>query len=154
MDAPPPVFPFGFPLRENCNPDDPYQAFLWMLVALPNMRGGQLVMPVEYLQLISKRLWDLGARPAAPPMLKYRKPATLDAHWMGAPGSWVDVNAPDMDPRTPARQAVDALLPVQKAEQLRELAKDLTPKQLAEEYRRALLEHHTEIQTEQDNASS
>jgi hypothetical protein len=125
----PPQFPHDFPLRENCNPDDPYQAFLWMLVAWPGQNGGQLVMPVTYLQLVSKRLWDLGCRPVEAPILKYRKPGNLDPHWLTSPGSWVPIDAPDDDPRSPARKAADTLAATQKAELLRELAKDLTPKQ-------------------------
>jgi hypothetical protein len=127
--AAPPPFPYGFPLRENCNPNDPYQAFLWMLVALPYQNGGQLVMPVVYLQLVSKRLWDLGARPAAEPVLKYRKPSNMDAQWLTSPGDWVSASTPEDDPRSPARRAADSLMPIQKAEVFRELAKDMTPRQ-------------------------
>lgn len=128
-EAAPPQFPYGFPLRENCNPDDPYQAFLWMLVALPGQNGAPLVMPISYLQLMSKRLWDLGARPVEKPVLKYRKPLAMDPHWMTSPGSWVDVNAPEVDPRSPARRAADSLAPIQKAELIRELTKDMTPRE-------------------------
>lgn len=124
-----PQFPHGFPLRENCNPDDPYQAFLWMLVALPGQNGGQLILPIGYLQYVSKRLWDLGARPTEAPVLKYRKPSGTEPHWMTSPGAWVPIDAPDDDPRTPARRAADSLAAVQKAELLRELTKDLTPRQ-------------------------
>jgi hypothetical protein len=125
----PPPFPHGFPLRQNCDPKDPYQAFLWMLVALPGQQGGQLVMPVGYLQLVSKRLWDLGARPVEEPTLKYRKPGNLAPNWLTSPGDWVSLDTPDDDPRTPARKAADSLVPLQKAELIRELAKDLTPRQ-------------------------
>jgi hypothetical protein len=136
----PPPFPHGFPLRENCNRDDPYQAFLWMLVALPGQQGGQLVMPVSYLQLVSKRLWELGARPVEEPVLKYRKPGTLAPNWITSPGDWVPIDAPDDDPRTPARRAADSLVPMQKAELIRELAKDLTPRQKYE-FMQKLAEH-------------
>jgi hypothetical protein len=89
-----------FPLRENCNPNDPYEAFLWMLVGLPGNAdgsgtalGGPLLMPVAYLRLISKRLWDLGARPVESPTLQYRPPTDTDPHWLYASGSWVDIGA-------------------------------------------------------------
>jgi Protein of unknown function (DUF2744) len=137
----PPPFRHDFPLRENCDPNNPYEAFLWMLVGLPGWKGSQLIIILPWLQLISKRLWDLGARPVAPPILKYRPPPNMDATLWGHPGDWVDPDEPDRpDMRAPARQAVDALLPAQKIEHLRELAKDLTPKQLADEYRKAMID--------------
>lgn len=125
----PPKWTKGFPLKENCDPKNPFEAFLWMLVALPGQNGAALVMPPEYLQLVSERLWALGARPVAEPTLKYRRPTNLDPNWMTAPGTWVDINAPDDDDRTAARKAVDSLIPVQKAELFRELSKDMTPRE-------------------------
>lgn len=113
----------GFPLRENCNPDNPEEAFLWMLVALPYQTGAQLVMPVEYLQLISKRLWDCGARPTAEPIIKYRPPSGSEPNWMSAPGRWVKASDPDPKPN-PVRQAVAALTMQQRAELLAELQGD------------------------------
>lgn len=113
----------GFPTKDNCNADDPYQAFLWMLVALPGQNGGQLVMPVDYLQLISERLWLCGARPVEAPTIKYRPPTGTDPNWITSPGTWVDVNAEDPQPN-PARQALNALTAQQKAELLAELEKE------------------------------
>ena len=110
----------GFPTKENCDPNDPYQAFLWMLVALPYQTGAQLVMPVQYLQLISKRLWDCGARPTKDAIIKYRPPSGSEPNWMTAPGHWVDVAEPDPTPN-PIKQAVSALTTQQKAELLKEL---------------------------------
>ncbi len=78
-----------FPLRENCSPDDPEEAFVWMLVALPGMKGGQLLMPVEYLKQISKRLWDCGARPVEEPVIEYQRPSGNEAHWLTSPGKWI-----------------------------------------------------------------
>ena len=118
----PPKF-IGFPTRENCNPNDPYQAFLWMLVALPYQTGAQLIMPVQYLQLISKRLWDCGVRPVEEPKIKYRPPSGSEPNWMTAPGRWVNAAEPDPTPN-PVRQAVKALTTQQKAELLAELQKD------------------------------
>lgn len=115
----PPPFS-GFPTRENCDPTNPYQAFLWMLVAMPYQNGGPLVMPVSYLQLVSKRLWDCGARPAEGPSIKYRPPSGTEPNWMTAPGRWVDINEPDPE-TNPVKQAVSALTQQQKAELLKEL---------------------------------
>lgn len=113
----------GFPTRENCDPTNPYQAFLWMLVALPYQSGAQLVMPVEYLQLISKRLWDCGARPAENPVIKYRPPSGSEPNWMTAPGLWVDVNDPDPAPN-PIRSVVERLSQQQRAELMSELTRN------------------------------
>lgn len=77
-----------FPTRENCDPNNPEEWALWMLVALPGMKGGQLLMPVEYLKLVSKRLWDCGARPAEEPTLAYQKPSANEPHWLTSPGTW------------------------------------------------------------------
>lgn len=115
----PPKFD-GFPTRENCDPTDPHQAFLWMLVALPGQNGGQLVMPVEYLQLVSQRLWLCGARPVEAQQIKYRPPTGTEPNWMTSPGRWVDVGEPDPAPN-PARQVLNTLTSQQKAELLREL---------------------------------
>jgi hypothetical protein len=78
-----------FPTRENCDPSVPEEAFLWMLVALPYQNGGQLVMPVEYLKLVSKRLWDLGARPVEEPVIEYVRPSAASPHWLTDPGKFV-----------------------------------------------------------------
>lgn len=118
MDFPPKFV--GFPTKENCDPNNPYEAFLWMLVALPYQTGAQLVMPVAYLQLISKRLWDCGARPAETAVIKYRPPSGSEPNWMTAPGTWVDVSEPDPSPN-PIKQAIAGLTMQQKAELLAEL---------------------------------
>lgn len=115
----PPPF-HGFPRRENCDPTNPYEAFLWMLVALPQSRGSQLVMPVAYLQLISKRLWDCGARPAEKPVVKYRPPAANSPHWLSDPGTWVGVEEPDIE-ENPIAAALDTLTAQQQAEVFAEL---------------------------------
>jgi hypothetical protein len=114
-------FTLGFPTRENCDPNNPYQAFLWMLVAMPYMKGAQLVLPVDYLQFVSKRLWDCGARPAEDPTIKYRKPAATDANWLTSPGTWMDVNEPEPEAARPVKVAVDALQSQQQAEVMKEL---------------------------------
>ena len=105
-----------FPLRENCDPEVPEECFLWMLVALPQGKAGApLIMPVEYLRLISKRLWECGARPAAAPIIKYRAPSGSRPHWMMSPGSWVPVDTPD-PPKNPTQDMWDRLTMQQKEE--------------------------------------
>jgi len=78
-----------FPTRENCDPDDPEEAFLWMLAAPPGVVGGQFIFPIEYGRELSKHLWALGARPTAPPTLEYSAPFASDPHWLTSPGRWV-----------------------------------------------------------------
>ena len=118
----PPKF-VGFPTRENCDPANPYEAFLWMLVALPGQQGGQLVMPVDYLQLISERIWLCGGRPTEEPVIKYRPPSGTEPNWITSPGSWVDIDAADPQPN-PAKRALSVLTAQQKAELLAELEKE------------------------------
>lgn len=122
-------FPHDIPTRENCDPTNPYQAFLWMLVAMPYVKGAQLVFPIDYLQLVSKRLWDCGVRPVEEPVIKYQKPLATDPNWLTSPGSWVPISAPDRDERRPVEQVVDTLLNQQQAELVRELWKRLTDEQ-------------------------
>jgi hypothetical protein len=130
------AFTHGFPTKENCDPNNPYQAFLWMLVAMPYMKGAQLVLPVDYLQFVSKRLWDCGARPVQEPTVKYQKPAATDPNWLTSPGSWVDVDAPDREDKRPVEAAVDSLLSQQQSELMKELWSRMSPTQ-----RRQMLEN-------------
>lgn len=122
-------FKHGFPTRENCDLSNPYEAFLWCLVALPYQNGAQLAFPVNYLQFVSKRLWDCGARPVADPVIKYRKPSSADPNWITSPGTWVDVDADDGDPRRPVEAVVDSLHTVQSAELAKELLSRMTLEQ-------------------------
>ena len=122
-------FPHGFPTRENCDPNNPYEAFLWMLVAMPYQKGAQLVLPVDYLQFVSKRLWDCGVRPTEEPTIKYQKPAATDPNWLTSPGSWVDIDAPERDPVRPVEAVVDSLVNQQQGELLKELWSRLSDKQ-------------------------
>lgn len=115
MDFPPPFK--DFPRRENCDPTNPYQAFLWMLVALPGQNGGALIMPIDYMQLVSKRLWDLGARPVAEPVLDWMPPKATDPNWMTSPGKWVPAGtAPMLDEAAAATLALEQMSIQQRAE--------------------------------------
>ncbi|PJE24762.1 MAG: hypothetical protein CK431_04300 [Mycobacterium sp.] len=116
-------FSKGFPTRENCDLNDPREMFLWMLAALPGVRGAQLVMPVTYNMVISEHLYECGARLAAEPVKKYQAPAANDPHWMTSAGRWVPLDTPDSKPH-PARQVLDKLTVAQKAELLAELLKE------------------------------
>src|SRR5512139_3572480 len=121
----------GFPTRENCNPNDPYQAYLWALVALPYQKGAQLIVPVVYLQFISKRIWDCYGPPNPDwePLSKYRPPLNGDPNWLTNPGSWVPADTPDADQRRPVEKALDNLLPAQQAEIADELWSRMSPEQ-------------------------
>lgn len=132
-------FPHDFPTRENCDPENPYQAYLWALVALPYQNGGQLAMPVDYLQFVSQRLWDCFGPPKCTqcghvegPKIKYRRPTGLEPNWMSAPGRWVPVSEPDPVAGAPAERAAAGLIPPQQAELFRALYRKMTPGQRAE----------------------
>lgn len=84
-----------FPTRHNCDPTDPEEAFLWMLVGLPGLKGAPLMLPIQHLRQVSRRLWDCGARPIEQPVIKYRPPRTGDPHWLISPGTWADIDDPD-----------------------------------------------------------
>jgi hypothetical protein len=116
-------FSKGFPTRENCNLDDPREMFLWMLAALPGVRGAQLVMPVSYNMVISEHLHECGARLAAAPVKKYQPPTATDPHWLTSPGQWVPLDTPDVVPN-PARAVIGQLTSMQKAELLKVLLEE------------------------------
>ncbi|WP_051179657.1 translation initiation factor IF-2 N-terminal domain-containing protein [Nocardia concava] len=112
----------GVPTRETCDLSNPRQAFLWMFVAMPAMKGAPLMLPIEYFELQSFRMWTLGARPAAEPTLKYQAPASVTANQWQAAGKWVSLDTPD-----PVRKTI--------AEVMREL-----PQHERAEIRAAVLE--------------
>lgn len=108
-------FTKGFPTRANCDPDNPREKFLWCLVALPGMKGAQLVMPIEYLMMVSEHLHECGLDFTSEAVKKWQPPKANDPHWMTSPGRWVPTNTPD-EPGDPAQKALDALTNQQKAE--------------------------------------
>lgn len=106
-----------FPTRDNCDPNNPEEAFLWMFAALPHVRGAPLIMPIDYYRAISKRLWDLGARPAAEPTLEWVPPSATEPNWLTSPGRWVPAGtAPKRTDRDEARDAIARMSIQQKAE--------------------------------------
>jgi hypothetical protein len=116
-------FTKGFPTRENCDLADPKEMFLWMLVALPGVRGAQLVMPVSYNMTVSEHLHECGARLGADPVKKYQPPTANEPHWMTSPGRWVPLDTRDVEPHR-ARDVLGKLTSPQKAELLAELLKE------------------------------
>jgi hypothetical protein len=102
------------PTRENCDLSDPQQEFLWMLVALPGMNGGQQAMPTSYNMLVSQHLSECGAMLQCPecghmkePLKVYVPPAASDAHWLTSPGRWMP---PDKAPAGRSGDAIDKLV--------------------------------------------
>lgn len=93
----------GVPTRESCDPENPRQAFLWMFTAPPGQAGAPLMMPTEYFEVLSWRLWVLGARPSAEPTQKWQAPQSATANPWTAAGKWVDINTPDPEQRTIAQ---------------------------------------------------
>lgn len=87
-----------FPLRENCDPNDPEECFLWMFAALPGQNGGQFIMPIDYFRKVSQRLWELGVRPVEEPLLEYVPPSASEPNWATSAGRWVEAGSiPDED---------------------------------------------------------
>jgi hypothetical protein len=111
-----------FPTRDNCDPNDPEEAFLWMFAALPHVRGAPLIMPTEYYRAVSKRLWDLGCRPTQEPTLEWVAPSATEPHWLTSPGRWVSAcSAPKRTEQDDARHAIANMSMQQKAELLKVL---------------------------------
>ena len=106
-----------FPTREKCDLNDPEEAFLWMFAALPGVRGAPLIMPIEYYRQVSRRLWDLGARPAEEPTLEWVAPTANDPNWLTSPGRWVPAGSiPVPDEEDAARTAVARMAMAQRHE--------------------------------------
>lgn len=106
-----------FPTRENCDPNDPEEAFLWMFAALPHVKGAPLIVPIEHYRDVSKRLWDLGARPVEDPVLEWVPPSATEPHWITSPGRWLPAGSgPKRTERDEAKDAVARMSMQQKAE--------------------------------------
>ncbi|WP_109523555.1 MULTISPECIES: phage gene 29 protein family protein [Nocardia] len=106
-----------FPTRDNCDRTDPEEAFLWMLVGLPGLKGAPLLLPIQHLRAVSRRLWDCGARPVEEPVIKYRPPRAGDPHWLLSPGTWSDADEPELEEVFDVRKFV-AELPLRQRQQL------------------------------------
>lgn len=85
-----------FPIQRECDLKKPSEAFVWMLVALPHMKGAALPMSSEYMQMVSEHLWECGARvphtkDGVPRFQKrwWHPPGNRDPHWLTSPGRWL-----------------------------------------------------------------
>jgi hypothetical protein len=106
-----------FPTRQNCDRNDPREAFLWMFAALPGVNGAPLIMPVSYYREVSKRLWDLGCRPVEEPTLEWVPPTSSDPNWMTSPGRWVEAGTgPIQTEEDEARAALAQMTAQQRSE--------------------------------------
>lgn len=129
-------FTKGVPTRHNCDPADPKEMFLWMMVALPELNGAQFAMPISYFMMVSEHLHSLGVMHTCPecgyakePAKKYQAPAAHDPHWLTSPGRWVDPSTPDVEKHA-ARDVLGEMTLGQKSELFRALRDQLTPQQI------------------------
>lgn len=116
------------PQRENCDLDNPYEMFLWALVALPGMNGGYQAMPTSYNMLVSEALHRRGAMlkcescgHVKEPADVYVPPAADDPHWMTTPGRWVPADKAPQRSGDPLDDAIDKLSNQQQAALLQRL---------------------------------
>lgn len=94
----------GLPTFDNCDQSNPRQAFLPMFTAMPGMQGAPLILPTDYWECVSWRMWVLGARPTGAPQLKYQPPANMVADRWTAAGQWVTLDTPDPERPTLASE--------------------------------------------------
>lgn len=86
----------SIPLQQDCDPENPEEAFLWMFSSLPGLeQQAPMLVPPQIARGWSKRMWDAGARfNAELQTIKYIPPSS-QAHWMeGAGGTWVPIDQP------------------------------------------------------------
>ncbi|MEU2033588.1 phage gene 29 protein family protein [Nocardia amamiensis] len=102
------------PLHEDCDPNDPHEAFTWALVGLPGPRNSPLLVHPDVLRKWSKHLWDLGFRHYPEEQTKeYHPPARGVTHWLNGAGRWAEkgtppppeASAPDVAQLTPDERA-------------------------------------------------
>lgn len=109
----------GVPTIDNCDLDNPKQAFLWMFTATPGQKGAPLLMPDSYYEMQSYHMWVLGARPQRRPQLKWRPPNNAVANRWSAAGEWVHLDEPD--PVRTTMADIVAKLPQEDRAELKEL---------------------------------
>lgn len=104
----------SIPMYEDCNQDNPREAFTWALVGLPGPRNAPLMVHPDVLRNWSKHLWDLGFRHDPTQQTKeFHPPARGVTHWLNGSGQWLptgtprapQVSAPDMSQLTPHERA-------------------------------------------------
>lgn len=83
-----------FPTPENCSLSDPQEMFLPLLVALP-FKEYRIALPVQYLKMVSERMYQLGAFMQCPkcghkqvPKKAWRAPSSSTPHWLSDAGRW------------------------------------------------------------------
>lgn len=114
----------SIPLQQDCNPNDPEEAFLWLLMGLPGLEEqAPMLLPPQILRKWSKRLWDGGLRwDPKFQTIKYVPPVG-QYHWLaGAGGSWVDIDA-DLPPEVTA-PSLDHLSHAEKQQVVRKLREE------------------------------
>lgn len=102
----------SIPTQDNCDLNNPREAFLWMLVGLSNSKV-PLIFPRQILEDISERIWLAGGRPHPElQQIYYKPPAATDENsiWDSMGGEWVRAAAPGQRPEDLAPTAVENLL--------------------------------------------
>lgn len=104
------------PTRENCDPDDPEETFLPAFVALPDVRGAAMILPIPWWRKVSAHLRAFGAMLRCPacgheetPTIRY-KPSLAPDPLLGAAGEWVPADEPEPERDVLAEQ-LDKLRP-------------------------------------------
>ncbi len=104
----------SIPMYEECNQNDPYDAFTWALVGLPGPRNAPLLVHPDVLRQWSKHLWDLGFRHYPDEQTKeFHPPARGVTHWLNGSGRWApagserapEATVPDMTQLTQDERA-------------------------------------------------
>lgn len=107
-----------FPVQAECDPKKPDEFIAWALVALPHMQGAALPMSSEYMQEVSKHLWDCGFRwHRKHQKIKWRAPQASDPHWLTNPGRWVDIHEPEPEGKDKVPDMVDVLRAMRAADE-------------------------------------
>lgn len=139
----------GFPTRDNCDLDDPKEMYLWTLVGLPGMNGGPLILPPEYLMMVSEHIFELvgpvkceACGHLHDPEKKYIPPTGSEPNWATSPGQWVPADTPE-PVRKPAKSAWSELQMMQQAELVEAIFEDddfwqRLPKPFKDKLRRVL----------------
>lgn len=86
------------PKQENCNPEDPRDAFRWAFVALPFAGSTPLIVDPNVIPDWSQLLWDLGFRHHPELQTKRVIPPPRGPEMFNPAVLVVDKDAPDPDP--------------------------------------------------------
>lgn len=122
------AFTKGLPTRDNCDPTNPKEAFLWMLVAGPGVNGGPMFNSIPLMMMWSEHFWECGARPVEEPVKKYQQATGDEPNWSTTPGRWVSPDTPDIEV-DPVLEAIAPLNIPQRAALFRALRAQMSPTQ-------------------------